>query len=81
MSRPKHSDTGVEKHFSVLEHAHWTVVFSEKDQAYYLTCQLGDTKDPCLKVPVPSAAGTARAIQNFIGVLHPKRHPGAYPPG
>ena len=76
-SRPKHPDKAVEKHLSVLEAAKWTVVYSE--EKYYLTCQVGDSRKPCLTVPRQSTPGAAAQIKNFIENQHKRTHPKSFP--
>ena len=79
--RPQHPDKAVEKHLAILENAHWTVVYSENKQAYYLTCQVGDSKEPCLTILRDSTPGTAAIVKNFIEKTHKiaKGHKGSYP--
>lgn len=79
--RPAHPASAIEKHFSVLETAHWTVIFSEKDHAYYLTCQVAPPGTTCLKIPMPSSPRLDEQIKDFIKHSHHSRHPAAYPPG
>ena len=79
--RPAHPVSAVEKHFAVLEAARWTVIFSEKEHAYHLICQVAPPGSDCLTIQVPSSGNLDKLIRDHIKHSHHHRHPAAYPPG